>query len=103
MWHPLSPVLEFLDQYHGLIIGFAGLAAVLLLNQLIFRHRWKSYPTLDEYLAAHPGCETAAGIVCSRCGQRASGMGVMGTGRLYMCTRCETELYRVDQMELDRP
>jgi hypothetical protein len=32
MWKSL---LAFLDQYHGLIIGFAVLAAVLFLNQLI--------------------------------------------------------------------
>ena len=25
MWKPFSPVLGFLDQYHGLILGFAAL------------------------------------------------------------------------------
>ena len=98
MWKPLSPLLEFLDQYHGFIVGFAGLAAVLLLNQLIYRCRWRSYPTLKEYLAAHPGCDTTKGIVCSRCRQRAPGAGVIGTGRIYCCTWCETELYRIDQI-----
>src|SRR5215813_188075 len=98
MWNPFSPVLGFLEQYHGLIVGFAALAVVLLLNQLIFRHRWKSYPTLEEYLASHPACDTADGIVCSRCRQRALGGGVIGAGRIYRCSWCDTELYRVDQI-----
>ena len=98
MWNVLSPLVQFLDQSRGYIIGFAALAAVLLVNQFIYRRYWKSYPTLEEYLAAHPGCSTTAGIVCSRCGQRAAGMGVIGAGRIYNCTRCETELYRIDEV-----
>jgi len=47
--------------YAGYIIGVSTLAAVLFLNQLIYRHWWKSYPTLAEYLAAHPGCNKARG------------------------------------------
>ena len=98
MWKPLLPLLEFLDQYHGYIAGFAALGAVLLLNQLIFRRRWTSYPTLDEYLAAHPGCDTTEGVVCNRCRQTVSGAGVIGTGRIYRCTWCDTELYRADRI-----
>jgi hypothetical protein len=48
MWKPLSPLVELLDQYHGYIIGFAAVAAVLLLNQLIYRRCWKSYPPLKS-------------------------------------------------------
>jgi hypothetical protein len=33
MW---TTLLTFWDQYHGLVIGFAALAAVLLANQLIY-------------------------------------------------------------------
>jgi hypothetical protein len=98
MWKSLSPLLEFLDQYHGLILGFAALAAVVLLNQLIYRRRWKIYPTLDEYLATHPGCDTTEGIVCSRCRRRALGAEVISTGRIYRCAWCETELYRIDRI-----
>jgi hypothetical protein len=35
--------LDSLGAYSGYIVGFAVLAAVLLLNQLIYRCRWKSY------------------------------------------------------------
>ena len=35
-----------LGAYGGYVIGAGALAAVLLLNQVMFRHRWKSYPTL---------------------------------------------------------
>ena len=97
MWKPLSPVLEFLDQYHGWIVGFAALAAVLLLNQLIYRRRWKSYPTLEQYLATHPGCRETEGVVCSRCRRKALEARVMGAGRIYRCAWCETELYRIDK------
>ncbi len=97
MWKSLSPLMEFADQYHGFIIGLVGIAGILLLNQLIYRHWWKSYPTLEEYLAAHPNCDTASGIVCSTCRRLASGGPIIGKGRMYWCTRCETELYRVDQ------
>ncbi|CCE11487.1 hypothetical protein BRAS3843_700001 [Bradyrhizobium sp. STM 3843] len=97
MWKPLSPVLEFLDRYHGWIVGFAALAAVLLLNQLIYRRRWKSYPTLEQYLATHPGCHEAEGVVCSRCRRKALGARVINAGRIYRCAWCETELYRIDK------
>lgn len=90
-------MVELPDQYHGYLIGFAALAAVLILNQLIYRRRWKSYPTVKEYVATHPGCSTTAGILCSRCGQRAAESRVIGAGRIYVCTRCETELCRIDR------
>ncbi len=96
MWKAFT---ELLDQYHGLIIGFAVLGAVVLLNQVIYRHRWKSFPTLDEYLAAHPHCGSTAGVLCNGCGRRGAGMGVIGSGRLYTCTHCETGLYRADGPE----
>lgn len=96
MWNSL---LGFWDQYHGLIIGFAVLALVLLANQLIYRRFWTSYPTREAYLAAHPGCETADGIVCATCRQKALEGPVAGRGRIYRCGWCETELYRVDKSE----
>jgi hypothetical protein len=96
MWKPLQPLLESLDQYHGLFIGFALLGAVLLFNQLVYSRRWKSYPTLKQYLAAHPGCDTIDGVVCDICRRKALGMNVPGSGRIYRCGWCETELYRVD-------
>ena len=97
MWTSLSSLLEFVDRYHGYVVGFGALAAVLLINQLIFRRRWSSYPTREQYLAAYPGCATMDGVVCNACGQRAAGGGVIGAGRIYRCSWCDTELYRVDQ------
>jgi hypothetical protein len=94
MWKSL---LAFLDQYHGLIIGFAVLAAVLFLNQLIYRRRWTSYPTREQYLAAHPGCDTVDGIVCDTCRRKAMVGPVPSMGRIYRCGWCDTELYRIDR------
>jgi hypothetical protein len=94
MWKSL---LAFLDQYHGLIIGFAVLALVLLLNQLIYRRGWKSYPTREDYLAAHPSCATVGGVVCAKCRQKTASMPVRGSGRIFRCTWCDTDLYRVDK------
>jgi hypothetical protein len=94
MW---TSLLTFWDQYHGLAIGFAVLAAVLLANQLIYRLGWTSYPTREAYLAAHPGCDAADGVVCSKCGQKASGMTVAHAGRIFRCTWCDTDLYRIDK------
>ncbi|WP_027521443.1 hypothetical protein [Bradyrhizobium sp. Ec3.3] len=94
MWNSL---LAFWDQYHGLIIGFAVLALVLFVNQFIFRRGWKSYPAREQYVAAHPGSATAGGVVCAKCRQKAAGMAVASAGRIYRCTWCETELYRVDR------
>ena len=88
--------LDFISWYGGYIFGFATLAAILFLNLLIYRHRWKSYPTLEEYLAAHPECDRVPDVLCSRCGTKAAGAGVVGRGCIYRCTWCETELYRVD-------
>ncbi|MCP3386833.1 MULTISPECIES: hypothetical protein [unclassified Bradyrhizobium] len=95
MWNYL---LALLDQYQGLIIGFAVLALVLLANLLIYRRNWTSYPTRAAYLAAHPGCDTADGIVCAKCRQKAASMAVPPVGRLYRCTWCDAELYRVDSV-----
>ncbi len=89
MWNSL---LALLDQYHGLIIGFAVLALVLFANQLIFRRFWTSYPTREAYLAAHPGCDTADGIVCANAARRRRAWRVPVRGRIYRCTWCETEL-----------
>jgi hypothetical protein len=96
MWKPLLPLLEVLDRYHGLLIGVAALGVVLLANLVAYRRGWKSYPTLKQYLAAHPGCETPGGVVCVICHRRAMGMNVPGSGRIFCCAWCETELYRVD-------
>lgn len=81
----------------GYIVGIGGLAAVLLINQLIYRHAWKSYPTRTQYLAAHPECDKAGGVVCHRCRRKPARLGVNGRGDLYLCTSCETELYRIDR------
>jgi hypothetical protein len=94
---PAASLEDVLGPYQGYVLGFLALAAVLLLNQLIFRRRWRSYPTRDEYLAAHPDCDTAGGVTCSRCGRKALGGGVIGAGRIYRCGWCEIELYRVDR------
>lgn len=94
MWNSL---LVFWDQYHGLIIGFAVLALVLLANQLIYRRFWTSYPTREAYLAAHPGCDTMDGVVCATCRRKSVGMTVPRAGRIYRCTWCDTDLYRLDK------
>ena len=87
-------MMALIGPYKGLIIGFGVLAAVLLLNLLIYRRRWQSYPTQAQYLAAHPACNQAGGITCHRCGQKAARLGVPGRGRIYRCSWCDTELYR---------
>lgn len=97
MWKPVLPLLEFWDRYHGLIIGFAALGAVLLFNQWIYRRRWKSYPSLDDYLAAHPGCRTSDGVVCNACRRKALVAPVPSRGRIYRCGWCDSELYRIDR------
>ena len=40
--------------------------------------------------------DTAGGVVCKSCRGKAMGMNVPGSGRIYGCAWCETELYRVD-------
>lgn len=97
MWNPALPLLEFWDQYHGLIIGFAALGAVLLVDQWIYRRSWKSCPSLDDYLAAHPGCRTPDGVVCNACPSKALVAPVARMGRIYRCGWCDTELYRIDR------
>jgi hypothetical protein len=81
----------------GYIVGFGALSGVLLLNQWIFQRRWKSYPTAEQYLAAHPGSRKGGDIVCHQCKGEASSLAVRGRDRLYRCAFCETELYRVDR------
>jgi hypothetical protein len=88
---------ELVEPYSGYIIGAGALAAILLLNQMIFRHRWKSYPTLAQYLAAHPRCNGAEGVVCDRCGTKAARAGVSGRGDVYRCSWCDVELFRIDR------
>ena len=97
MWKSILPLVDFVDRYQGLIIGFAFLAVFLLLNQVIYRLFWTSYPTREDYLAAHPGCVSAGGILCATCGQKAASMAVRGSGRVFRCTWCDTELCRVDR------
>jgi DNA-directed RNA polymerase subunit RPC12/RpoP len=93
---------DIFGPYMGIILGVLALAAVLLLNQVIFRQRWQSYPTRAQYLAAHPDCDKADGITCDRCGTTAVHLGVRGKGALYRCSWCETELFRVDRDERDQ-
>jgi hypothetical protein len=96
MWEPILPLIDFIDRYQGLIIGFAMLAFVLLLNQVIYRLFWTSYPTREDYLAAHPGCAAADGVLCATCREKAASMPVRGSGRIFRCTCCDTDLFRVD-------
>ncbi|WP_426411081.1 hypothetical protein [Bradyrhizobium ganzhouense] len=97
MWKPFLPLVDFIDRYQGLIIGFAVLGFFLLLNQVIYRLFWTSYPSREDYLAAHPGCASADGVLCATCGQKAVSMAVRGSGRMFRCTWCDAELFRVDR------
>jgi hypothetical protein len=96
MWKPILPLVDFIDRYQGLIIGFAVLALVLLLNQVVYRLFWTSYPSREDYLAAHPGCAGTEGVLCATCRQKAASMPVQGSGRIFRCTWCDTDLFRVD-------
>lgn len=88
-----------LGAYSGYVIAAGAPAAVLLLNQVIFHHRWKSYPTLAQYSAAHPNCIRAEGVVCHGCGTKGARADVSGRGDIYRCSWCETELFRIDKVE----
>ena len=89
--------LELVEPYRGYLIGAGAFGAILLLNQVIFRRYWKSYPTLAQYLAAHPQCDKAGGVVCDSCGTKALRAGVSGRGDIYRCSWCEVELFRIDR------
>lgn len=89
--------LAFLGPYRGYLIGAALLGAVLWLNFAIFRARWARYPSLPEYLAAHPGSQGSGGVLCHRCGSKPKSLRVSGRGELRMCPFCERPLYRIDR------
>ena len=62
------------------------------------RRRWKSLPTLDEYLERHPGCRTGRGILCAQC--HSSSIRNWGlyransSERVFICNHCGEKLYR---------
>jgi hypothetical protein len=85
-----------LGPYGGYLIAAGTFGAILLLNQLIFRHCWESYPTLAQYSADHPDCIRGGGVVCDKCGTKAARAGVSGRGDIYRCSWCEDELFRID-------
>ena len=89
--------LESFRPYIGYIVAFAGLASILLVNQLIYKSRWKNYPTRQQYLAANPGCYRADGILCNRCDRPVLPIRVSGKGIVFRCSWCEDELFRVDK------
>jgi hypothetical protein len=95
----VAHILDGLAPYQGIILGVLFLAAVLFLNQVIYRRRWKSYPTRAQYLAAHPECNKADGTSCHRCGTKSLHLGVRGKGQLHRCSWCEIDLYRIDRAE----
>ena len=95
----VAHLLDGIGPYKGIILGILVLAAVLLLNQLIYRRRWKSYPSRAQYLAAHPECNKADGTTCYRCGAKSLHLGVRGRGQVHRCSWCEIDLYRIDRAE----
>lgn len=82
--------------FWGYVIGAAALGGVLLFNQFIFRRRWTSYPTEEQYRSDHPESRMGRRTVCHKCKKQPARMAVAGRGYLYRCTGCEDERYRAD-------
>jgi hypothetical protein len=59
-----------LGPYSGYLIAAGTFGAILLLNQLIFRHCWESYPTLAQYSADHPDCIRAGALSATSAGRK---------------------------------
>ncbi len=62
------------------------------------RTRWKSHPTIHEYLLCYPACKTNHGIKCFNCGSGSiKNWGVSNSSdsrRLFICNHCGKSLYR---------
>jgi len=80
-------------------IAIVGTAAYAHLRARLY---WKSKPTLSQYLAKNPSCQTDdKGIRCNACGSGSlKNWGIGGPAdirRLFICNHCGSELYRTDQ------
>ena len=62
---------------------------------------WKTLPTREQYLAAHPGAADGDLIFCIHCGhhqQREVGLvHQVDYRRQHICPRCKQALYRVEE------
>lgn len=60
--------------------------------------KWKSIPTIKDYLARHPECKTGQGIKCVNCGSKSiKNWGLKSSNdqrRLFICNHCGANLYR---------
>lgn len=79
-------------------IIFGGVVAMIYKFKRREVSRWKSHPTMDEYLTKNPECKTRNGLMCSRCGSGSiKNWGLFGsedTQRLFICNHCGENLYR---------
>ncbi len=84
------------------IVGFSLFAAAIIAAVaygFISQHlRWRARPTMEQYVAEHPGCKTSNGVKCATCGSGSiKNWGVSSpndTRRLFICNHCGQNLYR---------
>lgn len=100
MYDETTEFVVNMSDYKFLIIGFVILLAAIGLIAIYLRayRTWKSLPTLEQYLIAHPDCRTNRGIKCSQCGSSSIknwGVDHADDGRRkHICNHCNTTLYR---------
>lgn len=84
--------------------AIAWLVLLLLATYLLYRHftrpTWKDLPTLRQYLAAFPRCQTRRGISCRVCNSGSirnwGWKSIDDARRLFICNHCGLTLYRND-------
>lgn len=76
-----------------------ALALFWAMDYYLDKRKWRTWPTLDEYLARHPAMRTT-GVACEKCGGKNisshQALKQAAEFRLHRCDTCSTWLYRND-------
>lgn len=81
------------------VVALVALAlTVPFVTSVLGYFRWRSIPTLKDYLAANPQCQTPRGIKCLVCNSGSiKNWGLTEANdkdRVFICNHCGTQLYR---------
>ena len=91
-------VLESLEMGYLFVFFFILVVSIIVISHRRLHVRWKSTPTMVEYLKDNPECKIKSGLKCAPCGSTSiRNWGVNGAQdprRVFICNHCGTHLYR---------
>lgn len=94
----LMPIVGDKILWIGPLISIFIPVFVVIIGEVRDKKKWKSWPSVEQYLLANPSCNSGNGIKCCYCGSKniwnLSWTSRTDRLRIHRCNQCSKYLYR---------